>query len=189
MMLSDAQIDRWSRQILLPDVGGRGQLRLLAARVGLVGDGRVAAQCVDLLRRAGVPVAAGAVPDDAEVFVDLAADTEASGVLARQAVAAGAPLVRGRIAGAAAAVDTLTGRPCGCCATAAQPALARGPGALASPAAQALAALVAAEVLAALLAPPRHGRRQRIDLAAGDFSSAALAGPACEVCDEYGARP
>ena len=196
-MLSDAQIDRWSRQILLPDVGGRGQLRLLGARVGLVGDGRVAAQCVDLLRRAGVPVTAGVVPDDAEVFVDLAADTDAGVALARRAVAAGAPLVRGRIAGAAATVDTLTGRPCGCCATAGQPVPARGANALAIPAAQALAipaaqalaALVAAEVLGVLLAPPRHGRRQRIDLAAGDFWSAALAGPACEVCDECGARP
>lgn len=187
-MLSDAQIERWSRQILLPDVGGRGQLRLLAARVGLVGDDPVAAQCVDLLQRAGVPVTAGVVPDDAEVLIDLAADTDASVTLARRAVAAGVPLVRGRLAGAAGSVDTLTGRPCGCCVTPGQPSPARGSGPLIRPAAQALSALVAAEVLGALLAPPRHGRRQRFDLAAGDFAGAALVGPTGDGCEVCGAQ-
>jgi hypothetical protein len=38
MTLAEAQIDRYSRQIIVPHIGGRGQERLLAAHVVLAGD-------------------------------------------------------------------------------------------------------------------------------------------------------
>jgi hypothetical protein len=40
MILTDAQIDRYSRQIIVPRIGGRGQERLLAARMLIIGDAR-----------------------------------------------------------------------------------------------------------------------------------------------------
>ena len=40
MALTDAQIERYSRQIIVPHLGGRGQERILAARVVIAGDAR-----------------------------------------------------------------------------------------------------------------------------------------------------
>jgi molybdopterin/thiamine biosynthesis adenylyltransferase len=42
MVLSDAQIDRFSRQIVLPEVGARGQERLLVSSVAVAGEGALA---------------------------------------------------------------------------------------------------------------------------------------------------
>jgi len=38
LALSELQIERYSRQIILPQVGGRGQERLLAARIVMIGE-------------------------------------------------------------------------------------------------------------------------------------------------------
>jgi hypothetical protein len=53
-MLTDSQIERYSRQIVLPEVGGRGQERLLAARAAIVGRGEAVLFCAAYLAAAGV---------------------------------------------------------------------------------------------------------------------------------------
>jgi len=176
-MLTDTQIERWSRQILLPEVGGRGQVRMLAARLGVLGGGLAAEVAVDLLRRAGVPVACGVVPQDAEVVVDLD-----DGDVALPVAAPDTPVVRGRVAGAAGSVLTLVGRPCARCAPSwALPATA--PGHLLAPVAgRVLASLAAAEAMRVVLARPAGGRRHVFDLDAGTFAGEALAGDGCAAC-------
>jgi len=54
MALSDAQIERFSRQIILPQIGGTGQQRLLGASVALAGEGDLARIAALYLAGAGV---------------------------------------------------------------------------------------------------------------------------------------
>jgi molybdopterin/thiamine biosynthesis adenylyltransferase len=54
MSLSEAQIDRYSRQIILPEVGGRGQQRLLDASVLLLDSAEPVAGAASYLVGAGV---------------------------------------------------------------------------------------------------------------------------------------
>jgi hypothetical protein len=53
-MLSDAQIERYSRQIVLPEVGAAGQERLLATRCAVLGEGPLAATAARYLVGAGI---------------------------------------------------------------------------------------------------------------------------------------
>jgi molybdopterin/thiamine biosynthesis adenylyltransferase len=53
-MLSDEQIDRYSRQIILTEVGGKGQERILRSTVALYGMGELAQWTAIYLARAGV---------------------------------------------------------------------------------------------------------------------------------------
>ena len=53
-MLSDAQIERYSRQIILPQVGGKGQEKLLRARVLVNGSGPLQTTALLYLAAAGV---------------------------------------------------------------------------------------------------------------------------------------
>ena len=53
-MLSDPQIERYSRQIILPQVGGKGQERLLRASVLVSGDGPLQAEALLYFAAAGV---------------------------------------------------------------------------------------------------------------------------------------
>ena len=55
-LLDDAQAERYSRQIILPDVGARGQARLCAAKAAVIGDGPGASAARAYLRAAGVEV-------------------------------------------------------------------------------------------------------------------------------------
>ncbi len=64
-MLTDVQVDRYCRQVILGEVGGRGQDRLLGATVNLYGRGDAALLCVSYLAGAGVgEIALGDAPLD-----------------------------------------------------------------------------------------------------------------------------
>ena len=84
MTLDDEQIERYSRQVILAEVGPRGQERLGAARVAVVGDGVAAGRVVAYLGAAGVgwiaaSAALHAVTDPAQPDLTLASllDAEA----------------------------------------------------------------------------------------------------------------
>ena len=54
MALSDEELDRYARHIVLPQVGGAGQLSLKAAKVAIVGAGGIGAGAIPALTGAGV---------------------------------------------------------------------------------------------------------------------------------------
>ena len=135
-MLSDAQIDRYSRQIVLPEIGGRGQQTLLATRLRLIGRGPLLETAARYLAGAGVgalqldagqtalAAALRALNDD--VAVDAGGDGGALAVVAadltvdelaahaRPASAAGVPLIAAGRAGEGGWL--LRGAGCAACA-------------------------------------------------------------------------
>ena len=54
MALSDDELDRYARHIVLPQIGGAGQLRLKSARVAVVGAGGIGAGAIPALTGVGV---------------------------------------------------------------------------------------------------------------------------------------
>lgn len=54
MSLSDAQLDRYARHIVLKEIGGEGQRKLLAASVAIVGAGGIGAPAILYLAAAGI---------------------------------------------------------------------------------------------------------------------------------------
>src|SRR3954469_15323076 len=52
--LSDRQLDRYARHIVLREIGGEGQKRLLAASVAIVGAGGIGAPVIQYLAAAGI---------------------------------------------------------------------------------------------------------------------------------------
>lgn len=68
MSLTDAQLDRYARHIVLKEIGGEGQRRLLAASVAVVGAGGIGAPAIQYLAAAGVGTLR--VIDDDEVSLD-----------------------------------------------------------------------------------------------------------------------
>ncbi len=163
-MLADALVERYSRQILLPEVGGRGQERLGATCVTIAGGGASAAVAARLLEAAGLRVV---VRDGTETALD-ATVGDAGVVYARDGV-----------------VATLVGRPClGCVGDAIPRAIPRASTRDGDPAAtHAIGALVAAEAIGVALGVATGGRIQTIDLDAGTFRSQPLArGAGCPAC-------
>ena len=66
--MDDAQIERYSRQLVLAEIGPRGQARLLAARVAVTATGAAAEHIVAYLAGAGVGTLA--VPRALVPFID-----------------------------------------------------------------------------------------------------------------------
>jgi molybdopterin/thiamine biosynthesis adenylyltransferase len=54
VILTDAQLERYARHIVLKEVGGAGQLRLLSSRVAVIGAGGIGSPVVQYLAAAGV---------------------------------------------------------------------------------------------------------------------------------------
>lgn len=54
MRLREDQIERYSRQIILPNVGGKGQEKLLSAKVLIIGAGGLGSPCALYLAAAGI---------------------------------------------------------------------------------------------------------------------------------------
>jgi adenylyltransferase/sulfurtransferase len=52
--LSDGQLDRYARHIVLKEIGGEGQRRLLAAEVAVIGAGGIGSPVIQYLAAAGV---------------------------------------------------------------------------------------------------------------------------------------
>lgn len=53
-MLSDAELDRYARQIILPAFGGAGQAKLKASHVAIIGAGGIGCPAITYLTAAGV---------------------------------------------------------------------------------------------------------------------------------------
>jgi hypothetical protein len=205
-MLTDAQIERYGRQILLPEVGGRGQARLLAARVALAGGGEAAETAAILLGRAGVgalELVGGRIPlpelspdcrlvhsdrirTVPDVLVDLGDDPEPGVTVCGRPDLVARPLVVGRQRGGRIALALVVGRPCGACLPPAALALDEEPEptSLGLAAGVALGALAASETLRALLEPVTTGRLHVIDLSDGVFRATPLASArGCAACE------
>jgi len=66
--LSDSQLDRYARHIVLREIGGEGQCRLLGATVAIIGAGGIGSPAIQYLAAAGV--GALRVIDDDHVTLD-----------------------------------------------------------------------------------------------------------------------
>jgi adenylyltransferase/sulfurtransferase len=68
--VNDAQLDRYARHIILKEIGGAGQQRLLDANVVLIGAGGIGAPAIQYLAAAGVG-RLSAIDDDAVALSNL----------------------------------------------------------------------------------------------------------------------
>ncbi|MEP9357595.1 molybdopterin-synthase adenylyltransferase MoeB [Sphingomonas sp. KR3-1] len=63
MSLTDAELERYARHIVLREIGGGGQMRLKAARVLVIGAGGIGSPAIEYLAAAGIGTL-GVVDDD-----------------------------------------------------------------------------------------------------------------------------
>jgi hypothetical protein len=108
MALSDGQIERYSRQIIVPRAGGRAQERLLAARIVMAGDARDLAAPLHYLAAAGAGTLAPIVTDGASAaraLMDGAANLNPDSTIDVTAAAPGRATLALMIVGGAAPLD------------------------------------------------------------------------------------
>jgi hypothetical protein len=208
--LTEAQIERYSRQIVLPEVGARGQIRLLAGRVGLAGEGTAATLAAMLLARAGVGTlvvdeACGPLPelspdcriyrvaqgenepctDISVAFLDhpgrAAPDSGVYGVLVSHPP--GDPIILGYTLGEDVIVGTLLWRSClGCFRDVWPRPKSRADASPALARDLALASLVANEALRVLLTEPTLSRLTILDSAQGAALVREVEPVGCAMC-------
>jgi len=196
-MLSDVQIERYCRQIILPGIGSGGQERLLESSVALHGEGDAFALCASYLAGAGVGTLA--VERFDESFAAMIArrnpDTRVTGAAETTLVVALGSALPARIAAPSALVwgasdDSRVrlarfgdGRAClECLRGLADPGRVAGNDG-------ALGTLVALEALRVLLGlvPPRGASLVEIDLVHGESRSTPFPSrPGCTVCSQGG---
>ncbi|MEG9860898.1 MAG: molybdopterin-synthase adenylyltransferase MoeB [Parvularculales bacterium] len=70
MALSDTQVERYARHIVLKEIGGMGQQKLLSSRVLVIGAGGLGAPCLMYLAAAGVGTV-GIIDDDVVALTNL----------------------------------------------------------------------------------------------------------------------
>ena len=104
-MLTDLQIERYSRQIIMPEVGGRGQERLLASTIVMQGSGHLAITAGLYLAAAGVgclrveaAVAAAAADLNPDCRLEAVDPADPWGRRAQLAIAAGLEVLATRAA-------------------------------------------------------------------------------------------
>ncbi|RJF90912.1 HesA/MoeB/ThiF family protein [Sphingomonas cavernae] len=97
MNLSDTQLDRYARHIILKEIGGQGQAKLLSAHIALIGAGGIGSPAIQYLAAAGVGRLT--LIDD---------DTVSLSNLQRQTLFATADIDRPKVEAAADAVARLT---------------------------------------------------------------------------------
>ena len=96
MSLTDTQIERYARHILLPEIGGAGQAKIQNAKVLVIGAGGLGAPVIQYLAAAGVGTI-GIVDDD---IVDLSN-------LQRQVIHATSRIGLSKVASAKAAIKEI----------------------------------------------------------------------------------
>jgi molybdopterin/thiamine biosynthesis adenylyltransferase len=94
--MSEAELERYARHIVIPEIGGAGQMRLRGAKVLVIGAGGLGAPALQYLAAAGVGII-GVVDDD----------TVATSNLQRQVIHRDADIGRAKVTSAARAIGDL----------------------------------------------------------------------------------
>jgi len=192
--LDDLQIERYSRQIVLPEVGAEGQLRLLAARVAIAGTGVAAERVLAYLAAAGVGTIEAApslhwIADPGQTDVTVGPLATGGHEAPRDVAVFAGEWDLGSIA-ARHSLWTAAGRageipPCPSCAEAALPEAPAVPGELRALRDALLGTVVATEVVKAILGigTPLRGLVLRYDPGSGSVTvGPAAARPGCPTC-------